>query len=71
MTEPKPPSKPELGVLWVIGLGAIVIGLGVAVQLEDTGRMVGFGIAAVGGLVLQVGLIATAVSLGIRHARVV
>lgn len=53
--------RPDLGLLWVTGVLGLLIGGGL-VNTSPAGWL----IAAAGGVVLQVAIIATAVMLGIR-----
>lgn len=61
-----PSDSPDLAGYWVVGILLAVVGLVVAAAAGG-GAWIGFVIAGVGGVLIQIGTIAFAVSLGGRH----
>ena len=59
------PDVPEIPALVATGVLLVVLGLGLATESAGLGLF----LLVIGGLIGQVGLIAYAVSLGIRDAR--
>lgn len=60
------PGRPNIIVgFWLLGVLGSIVGAAVAFS-EDEVNMLGIGILAAAGVVLQLAVIATAVSLGMR-----
>lgn len=59
-------KAPDLGRFWFGGIILAIIGIAIAAAAGDDGAWVGFIVLGIGGMLVQVAVVASGVSLGMR-----